>query len=71
MKKTAVSVRIFGPPSLCSREFTVIERYSMKRPSRYCVGTSQDFLQDQVGGGGGMEVIRKKLYKSAKEIHKG
>lgn len=35
----------------------------MKRPSRYCVGTSHDFLQNQVGGGGGVEVIRKKIHR--------
>lgn len=58
IKKTAVSVTTFGPPSLCSSELTVIERYSMKRPSRYCVGTNHDFLQDQVGGS--VEIIRRK-----------
>lgn len=30
----------------------------MKRPSRYCVGTNHDFLQDQVGGS--VEIIRRK-----------
>lgn len=66
MKKTAVSVATFGPPSLCSSELTVTERYSMKRPSRYWVGTSHDFLQNQVGGWGGTEVSRKKIHRAAK-----
>lgn len=56
IKKTAVSVTTCGPPSLCSSELTVIERYSMKRPSRYCVGTSHDFLQNR----------RKRIHREAK-----
>lgn len=49
IKKTAVSVITFGPSSLCSSELTVTDKYNMNRPSRYCVGTSQDFLQKVVG----------------------
>lgn len=68
MKKTAVSVKTCGPSSLCSSELTVIDRYSMKRPSRYCVGTSHDFLQNQVPGG--IDFIRTRIHRAAKkQIH--
>lgn len=50
IKKTAVSAATFGRSSLCSSELTVTDKYNMNRPNRYCVGTSQDFLQRMVGG---------------------